>query len=527
MKSIKLFALLIITIFCITGCGSNQIECPPEKTISMTLPQEPSTLDPAMSYGLAENNVELLLFEGLTRMDENNQAQPALAESWEISPDGLTYTFHLRQGIKWSDGNSITAKDFVYSWLRVLDPKFGSGNAYMLFIIAGAEEYNSEEISAEQVGIKALDSNTLQVKLKEPATYFIDLTAFHALYPVPEHITREKNDTWGNNYETIVGCGPFKIIKWAHSSEIILEKNENYWNRDIVASDYIKLPISDSNSTRLTMVESGLTDMITDPPPADENRLKEMGLYKIEPQLGTTYYVFNVTKPPFDRTEVRKAFAMAITRKEMIEKVVRNGKIPANTFVPPGMSFNGRDFALEGGSLITEDAQQAKKLLEASGYNGEPVTILYNTSDMNKAISESLQGMWKDALGVEVELTNQETKVFFDSRENGDYQIAFANWIADFADPVNFLDVFAEKNNDAQYHKPEYNAIMAAAHKEVNQTRRLELLHKAERMLFEDCVVIPLFYTSQVIVVNPELKGYICTPMGNIDLIRAYKEKSN
>ena len=172
---------------------------------------------------------------------------------------------------------------------------------------------------------------------------------------------------------------------------------------------------------------------------------------------------------------------------------------------------------------MVEDAAQAKKLLAASGYNGEPVTILYNTNETNKAIAESIQAMWKSALGVNVELTNQETKVFYASRENGEYQVATANWIADFADPVNFLDVFTAKDNDAQYHNAEYNAIMKAVHKEVDPAKRAQLMHQAEKKLFDDCVIIPLYYTSQVIAVNPNLTGYYCSPMGVIDLIKAHK----
>ncbi|ORT99171.1 Oligopeptide ABC transporter, periplasmic oligopeptide-binding protein OppA [Anaerovibrio sp. JC8] len=344
MKFKSVFILLICLTLLLTGCGKEK-QYNPDSTISMALSTEPATLDPGMTYGLSESNVELLLFEGLTRIDENSVAQPALADSWEVSADGLTYTFHLRKDIKWSDGTPIVADDFVYSWLRVLDPDVGSSNAYMLFNIKGAEDYNSGDAQAEEVALKALDAHTLQVELSEPAAYFIDLTAFHAFYPVPRHIVDGQSDTWASNHSSIVGCGPFKIVKWAHSSEIILEKNENYWNPGVVASECIKLPISESKSTRLTMLESKLTDMIVDPPPADEDRLKAMGLYKVEPQLGTAYYEFNVTKPPFDNPEVRKAFAMAVTRKDLIEKVIRNGKQAATTFVPPGIVYNGKDFA--------------------------------------------------------------------------------------------------------------------------------------------------------------------------------------
>ncbi|WP_297570565.1 peptide ABC transporter substrate-binding protein [uncultured Anaerovibrio sp.] len=526
MKKIFYLLFLLFSLSIITaGCSKNDSAMTPDKTISMALSSEPSSLDPAMTYGLTESTVELALFEGLVRMDENNVAQPALAESWDISSDGLTYTFHLRKGIQWSDGTPITAKDFVYSWTRVLNPEVGCGNAYMLYVIKNAEAYNNEKANQEALGIKALDDTTLEVTLQEPASYFIDLTSFHAFYPVPRHVVEKHPDTWGSDSKTIIGCGPYKITKWAHSSEIILEKNNNYWNTGVVKSDWVKMPISDSKSTRLTMLEDNITDLILDPPPADEERLRKMGLYKTTPLLGTSYLVFNVTKPPFDNLQVRKAFADAITRKELIEKVIKNGKQPAVTFVPPEIKVDGRDFAKESGSLIIEDTKLAKELLKSSGYKGESVSILYNTNEMNKAICESIQFMWKDALNVNVELINQETKVFYDNRENGDYQVAIANWVADFADPINFLDVFIDKKNDAQYHNSAYNDIVARAHAEANPARRAQIMHQAEKMLFDDCIIIPLYYTSQVMAVNPDFKGYITSPMGPIDLIKAYKEK--
>ncbi|MBQ3854317.1 MAG: peptide ABC transporter substrate-binding protein, partial [Anaerovibrio sp.] len=311
MKKItSITILLFCLIWLITGCGNEQ-KYNPDTTISMALSSEPSSLDPAMTYGLSESTVELAIFEGLTRLDEHNIPQPALAEHWEISPDGLTYTFYLRHNIQWTDGTPITAHDFVYSWNRILNPDTGCGNSYMLFNILNAEEYNSGEATEAEVGLKALDDQTLQVTLKEPAAYFLNLTAFHVFYPVPKHIVDNAPDTWASNSNTIIGCGPFKIIKWAHASEIILERNETYWNSEIVKSDHIKMPISESRSTRLTMLESHLTDLIIDPPAADEDRLTKMGLYKTTPMLGTSYYVFNVTKPPFDKVDVRKAFAMS------------------------------------------------------------------------------------------------------------------------------------------------------------------------------------------------------------------------
>ncbi|MDO4204477.1 MAG: peptide ABC transporter substrate-binding protein [Selenomonadaceae bacterium] len=527
MNRLRIFCslLLLPLLLLIAGCGGSRYSSAPKDTVSMVLSSEPSTLDPAMTYGLAESNVQVELFEGLTRLDEKGVPQPALAERWDISPDGRTYTFHLRPGICWSDGTPITADDFVYSWQRVLDPKVGCGNAYMLYPILNAEEYNTEEAKTESLGLKALDPTTLQVVLKNPTAYFLDLTAFHVFYPIPKHIAAKASDTWASNYETIVGCGPYTITRWVHSSEIVLMKNEKYWNKDNVRSSCIIMPISETKSTRLTIVESGQADLMLDPPSADEDRLKEKGLYRVEPILGTTYYVFNVTKPPFDNPLVRKAFALAVSREDMVKTIIRNGRSAAYGLVPPGMMTAGRDFRQEGGQLMKDNAVLAKEFLAKSGYKDEPVAILYNTNEMNKAVAESIQDMWKDVLGVNAALTNQETKVFYDTRENGDYQVATTNWVADFADPANFLEVFSDKTNDAQYHDPEYEAIIAAAQQEIDPAKRLAILHKAEKKLFDDCVIIPLFHSSQPMVVHPAFKGFFCSPMGIIDLTHAYREE--
>lgn len=523
-KRFFILSLILLIVCCISGCSTEQQTQGQEDIITFALNTEPASLDPAMTYGLPESTTELALFEGLTRLDANHKPQPALADSWTISLDGKTYTFHLREGICWSDGTHITAQDFAYSWLRALKPETGCGNAYMLFPIAKAEEYNNGEAAAEDVGIKVLDSRTLQVTLKDPASYFLDLTAFHVFYPVPEHLVREKPDTWASDAQTLLGCGPYKIEKWVHSSEIRLVKNEHYWNKEQVKTPKLRMIISESPSTRLTMLESGLADMMLDPPGADQKRLEELGIYQIEPMLGTFYYVFNVTKAPFDKKEIRQAFALALERDDLVHNVIRNGKEPAYAFVPPGMYVQGQDFRQFKPHLWSEEPTKAKELLQTAGYQDMPISILYNTNESIKAITEATQALWLNNLGVQVELVNQEAKVFYASREDGDYQVAVANWIADFADPINFLEVFADTANDAQYHNPDYEQLIASIRQELNPTRRIQLMHQAEQMLLDDCVIIPIYYSNQIMVLNPQLKGYICSPMGTVDFIQAYKE---
>lgn len=524
MKKIWIL-LMCLLMLVLSGCGTEKND-----TVSYALEAEPASLDPAMTTGLAEANVQAELFEGLTRLDRDNQPQPALAERWDISPDGKTYTFHLRPGITWSDGTPITAHDFVYSWMRVIDPAVASPNAYMMFIIDGAEAFSKKQGSAEDVGIKAPDDRTLQIRLKNPTAYFLNLTSFHCYYPVPEALVRAKPDTWAANAGGFVGCGPFTLEKWIHSSEITVKKNPAYWDAGHVRSDYLDFPISESQSTRLTLVESGQANMMVEPPPAEQQRLESLGLYQVAPYLGTYYYVFNTQKAPFDDVRVRKAFALAMEREGLVKHIVRGRKEAAYAWVPPGMKnpATGQDFRKEGGNLQEENAEQAQQLLKEAGYDEShqpEVTILFNTNEMHKAVAEAVQAMWKKNLGVQVELTNQEAKVYLASRTQGNYQVARASWVADYADPMTFLDVFADEDNDAQYHNEAYLDRVRKAKEEKDPGLRMQYMHQAEQILFDDCVLIPIYYTTQPFVVQPYVKGYHWSPLGLIDLKEAYIEK--
>lgn len=524
MRRIVVLCMCLIALV-LVGCSEEKVW--QENAVVYALEAEPSDLDPAMTTSLPESIAELQIFEGLTRLDKDNVPQPALAERWNVSDDGKTWTFVLRPGLVWSDGTAITADDFVYSWLRVLSPEKASENAYMLFCIDKAEEYFSEKATAEDVGIKALDHRTLQVRLKNPVPYFLNLTAFHCFYVVPRQAVEKNPDTWAATAD-FPCSGPFRITSWIHSGEIDFVKNEHYWDATAVRTESLQFPISDSQATRLTMVESGQADMMTEPPPADEARLEEKGLYRVAPYSGLYYYVFNVTVPPFDDVRVRRAFAEAIERKNLVEHVVRSHKQPAYSLVSPEISDSeGHEFRQAGGDLQYEDAAEAKRLLqEAYGNKMLPeITVLYNTNELHKAIAESLQDMWKRNLGVTVYLRNQESKVFMEARANGDYQIARASWIADYDDPMTFLEVFSAQDNDAQYHNPKYNALIEEAQQTNDKTRRNELMHEAEKLLFDDCVIIPIYYTTQPYVVRPGIKEYHWSPLGLIDFKYAYKEQ--
>ncbi|VBB08986.1 Hypothetical protein LUCI_4272 [Lucifera butyrica] len=527
----KFFAVLLGAVMLAAlaaGCGKLGSH---GQVFRYALEAEPSTLDPALSTGIPESLVELQIFEGLTRLDAKDQPVPGVAEKWDVSPDGLKYVFHLRPNAKWSNGEPVTAQDFEFAWKRVLNPDFASENAYMLFPIKNAQAYNTRKATVDQVGVKALDDHTLEVTLEKPTAYFLSLVAFHAFYPVPPKTVAASPDKWSTEAKTLIGNGPFKITNWVHSGQLVFVKNDQYWDAAAVKLQKMEWPISDSQTTRLAMLENNQVDMMVEPPVSEHDRLMQAGLLKVAPYLGTYYYVFNTQKAPFDNVKVRQAFALAISREELVKNVIKGGKKPAYAWVAPGLldPDTGKDFREEGGNYAVEDAAQAKKLLADAGYPGgkglPPVTILYNTSELNKAVAEAIQEMWKKNLGVAVGITNQETKVFLDSRNQGAFQVARASWIGDYADPMTFLDVFRDPDNDAKYYNPAYNRLVLQAQSTIDQKIRMRDMHAAEKILFDDAVIIPIYYTTQPYVARPYVKGYSWSVLGLADFKTAYIEK--
>lgn len=289
-------------------------------------------------------------------------------------------------------------------------------------------------------------------------------------------------------------------------------------------------PISESQSTRLTLVEGGAADIMVEPPVADQERLAGLGLFKVAPSLGTYYYVFNVTAPPFDNPLVRKAFSMVIDRKVIVDTIVHGGKTPAYAFVPTGLidEATGQDFRQAGGSLVSYNVAEAKRLLQEAGYGPNkplpPVTILYNTNEMHKAIAEAVQAIWQNELGATISLQNQETKVFMANREEGHYQVARASWIGDYVDPQTFLDVFSDEANDAQYHSEAYTALMNRVHNTTDLKLRSQLMHEAEAMILDEALVLPIYFTTTPYVVRDTIDGFFWSSLGTVDFKQAYRK---
>ena len=516
------------------GCGNSDSADSGRKLI-YNLGEDPETIDPTLNTSSGAGSIIENAFEGLMRLDENEKAVPGVAEKMDISDDQLVYTFTLRKDAKWTDGEPVTAKDFEYSWIRALTKETASEYAYQLFYIKNAENFYEGKATREELGIEVVDDHTLKVTLEAPTAYFAELTAFTTYFPLREDIVSANPEGWATETETYVSNGPFKLTQWDMKDQLIFEKNENYWNKDEVKLPGVVFKLVTDQNTAYASLKSGDFDMVDTVPPAEKE-----GLVTIYPNLATYMLVLNVgkqdtlsadVKKALSNPKVRKALSLAIDRKGIVENVTKSGQIPAYSFVPKGiLNDKGEEFAnKEYYDANVANIEEAKKLLAEAGYpNGEGLPTLefmYNTEGDHSLIAQAVQQDWAK-IGVKVELANQEWKVFLNSRQQGQYQIARHGWSGDYVDPMTFLDLWVTGggNNDAGYSNPEYDKIVAAAKKEADQTKRWELMRQAEDMIMEDMPIIPLYYYTKVKGAKPEVKGVRVSALGHVFFDKAYIE---
>lgn len=502
-KIFFLFLVALMSLSVFTGCSKSASDA----TFIIHNGAEPESLDPALISGVPEHRIYMSLFEGLTTYDPKTaEPIPALAKSWDVSEDGLTYTFHLRDA-KWSDGTPITANTFVDSWLRFLNPETAAKYAWMMtMIVAGADDYNSGKKGPEAVKIKAVDEKTFQVTLTGPAPYFIGMAAHYAFSIQPLHVIKEHGSKW-TNVENIVTNGPFKLSEWSPQDKLVVVPNEMYWDKENVSlKKVIYLPIEDNN-TAMNMFVNNELDWCTNLPSDRQDEGKAMDAYQNNPVMIVYYYVFNTQRKPFNDPRVRKALSMAISRKDVVEKITRKGDIPTTSMVPPMGSYK----PAEGNA---EDIEAAKKLLAEAGYPDgkglDTITILYNTDDNHKKVAEYVQQAWENNLGVKVELENQEWKTYLKTREKGEFDVARAGWAGDYLDPNTFLELFIASSsmNGGKYNNPEFDRLIKAATKILDTKKRLETLRKAESLLInKDQAIMPFYYYSQSNLIDMDKWG--------------------
>lgn len=525
----SLVPLLLLPLFFL-GCGSRETAVDQgieNQVLLMNVGAEPEGLDPHMTTSVAAGDVQLALFEGLVAEDPKDLSPvPGVAESWEISEGGRVYTFHLRSDARWSNGDPVTAGDFAFSYERMLSPALGARYSYMLFVVKNGEAFYDGEVPFSEVGVKAIDDRTLRIELTEPTIYFLSLVAHNSWRPVHpatilKHGKIDQRATGWTRPENFVGNGPFKLVEWRSGRPIITVRNEHYWGAENVRLNEIHFYGMESPDTEERAFRSGQIHTTTNIPPGrvDTYKTEQPELLRSEPYMGVYYYRLNLENETLKDVRVRKALSLALDRDALIGTVMHGHVDPAYFFTPPSVA------GYTSNTHVEFNPDKARELLAEAGYpNGEgfpALDLLFNTQEVHRRMAEAIQQMWRKQLNIQVGLYNQEWQVYLATVESKNYDISRAAWIADFLDPITFLDLWVTDggNNNTGWSNQEYDDLLKQSAKTQDPTERLELFQKAEAILLDDMPVIPVYHYRSNYLVHPALQGWY----GNILDIHPYQ----
>jgi oligopeptide transport system substrate-binding protein len=526
-----LLALVMLMSVCLTGCGSKTTPATSAATgkqLVAELGPNPETIDPALNSSVDGANMILFAFDCLLNIDKDNNVIAGCAETWENSDDGLTWTFHLRKDLKWSDGSALTAKDFVYSWQRVADPATAAPYAEtVLGMVEGYADVASGTKTPDTLGVSAPDDQTFVVKLSAPCPYFDKLAAFATLSPVNQATIEKNGDSWATQPATYICNGPFYISEWVPSSYIIFTKNPYYRDADSIKLGSIKLLLMEDANAAYAAYTTGEAMMIKDVPTANVPSLQGKSDFHVDPDMGTYYISLNDAKEPFTNAKVRQALSLAIDRDYVANTLMQGVYTPAYNFIGTGITdWDGSAFmdnANGGQPYISKDfnanLEKAKQLMSEAGYpdgKGFP-TITYSTNDAgyHKVVAQYLQQAWAK-LGITMDISVVEWASFTPQRRAGDYEIARNGWLFDYNDPSNMLTLLysSNGNNDGKYNNPKYDAIIDQSATENDPQTRFGLLHQAEDMLMADAACIPIAYYNDFYLCSTNVTGYWHSPYG-------------
>ena len=536
MLAIFLSAALFVTAF--AGCGKKKAD-----GITVQIGPNPETLDPALNSAVDGGNMLITLFETLLIIDQDNKVQPGQAEKYEVSPDGLTWTFTMRDGLKWSDGTELNAKDFEYTFKRIADTNVAA--PYAETVIGMIEGYKDaiDSKNPEKLNVKASeDGKTLTVKLAYPCSYFDKIVAFGTMSPVQKATVEKNGDSWATKPETYVCNGPYTITEWTPSEKIVCKKNENYkggWDSSKIVNDKLTFLLLEDSSASYTAYTGGTAQLIKDVPTEEIPTLKKdkKDEFIVDPILGTYYLSMNLNKAPFNNKNVRKALSLAIDRDYIANTIMQGTYSPAYNFVGTGVDdvdpgkFLENSKAANGGKLyISEDykanLEEAKKALAEAGYpegKGFP-TITYSTNDAgyHKAVAEYLQKVYKD-LGITMNIDIVDWSSFTPKRRAGEYEMARNGWVMDYNDASNMIELFVSSNgnNDGKYNNPAFDKAINDS-KVADKTAHFAALHEAEKIVSEDYGFIPVAYYNDFWLQSTSLKGTWHSPYGYWYLQYAY-----
>lgn len=512
-RKTKILAIIVSLLFVsfLTGCTKKE----KSELFEMALSQssEPESIDPALNtshYGITILNHT---FEGLMKWADDGSGNAVLvtaqANNYDVSQDGLVYTFHIRPNAYWSDGKKVTSNDFNYAWNRAMDPKTGANYEYML--------------SGLNCKWETPDENTFIVRLSNPCPYFLEVCAFPIAFPVREDVINSYGDKWTFKKDTYINNGPYKYDEWSHNSYLRLVKNDNYYDLANLGPDSIKFYFMDDNVSRLAAFKNKQLNFIESIPSGEIESLLKSGDLNVNKSLGTTYIVFNQKNKYFVDANVRKAFSLAIDRNFIANSVLKGGQVGAGALIPYGIKDGQKDFRDVGGEFIntsddayTKNCEDARNALTLAGYpNGKGFPIIDFHCTFDKKFSEALQNMWHEVLGIKVNIIEEKSNVFLGNLKEGNFKLAFTGWISNYNDPVNFLDAHISNglNNYAKYSNPEFDKLIEKTKITVDKDQRMDLLHLAEKILLSDYVIAPIYHTNSPYMIQ-DIKNWYYSPLG-------------
>ncbi len=516
MKLLLSIALMISCIF-LGACEKRKtlVELGNEKQILyIANGADPADVDPQITTGSVEHRILSTLFEPLvTKNLTTLEIEPAIADKWSVSDDGLVYEFHIRDGAKWSNGDELIAEDFVQSWKRILSVKLGSEWATYLYVIKNAEAFHTGKIKDfSDVGVRALSKQILQVTLSGPTPYFLQLLDHNSMYPVHiktilKHGEFDERSTPWTKPENFVGNGPFVPTQWVPNTLFSVKKNPHYWNQErIKLSEVHILPVPDTLSME-RMYRAGQLHIVEKLSPQKIASYKGTPDLRSFPLYGTYFYRFNTTIKPLNDLRVRQALSYSINRGAITKTITKGGEPVAKSYIPPTPTY-------QPSYEIPEDIELAKQLLADAGYpNGvgfPKLTLIYNTLEEHQRIAVAIQQMWKKNLGIDIELQNQEWKVFLANQHQMNYEISRASWIGDYVDPNTFLEIFTTTsgNNETGWANPVFDQLLREAAMEKDLQKRIKIMQEAEKILLTELPIMPIYGYSWNRVVSPSVKNW-------------------
>jgi oligopeptide transport system substrate-binding protein len=523
--------MLGVLLFMFNSCHKIDHAIPKqEQSLRINLRKEPVSLDPRKGNDMVASQIHFMLFEGLLRLNPDMSLSLAQARAYEISPDNKRYTFHLKDTV-WSDGTPVTAYDFEQAWKSMLDPAFPALDAYLLYPIKNAQMAKKGEISIDQVGISSPDAKTLVVELEHPAPHFLQVVASSVLLPVQAEMNR-RQPYWSSHAQYIRSNGPFILKEWELNKGMVLEKNSFYHEAERVKLQRIFIDVMDRELAVLHMHASGYFDLVGAPlsffPAMLLEDLEKKKLLTFFPVAGSKFLAFNTSVPPFDNTHIRRAFALAIDRKTIVEQITNLNQKRALNIIPPVFLPDDKEYFQDA------DIEQAKQAFQLGAKETDikalkNITFMYVSSEINHILAQALQQMWSKALGVDVALQQVEFKTLHERSKTGDFSIGLFVWVADYGDPINIFERFVDKTNHRNYPKwdnKQYRDLINEALQASSRVQYVEKLKDLEALMIQEMPLTCLFHENYAFLIHPHVQNFAISPIGHIYFDRIYIDHS-